>query len=156
MHRMDALFSIFFVIIQCLLNPVEVKVVRTWCELQVKEIPTAFEDLVDTFFDLLKSPSMNSPLIIFLDGVECLGSTDNACTQPWKWLPRKIPPSVRIVISINSDQRFGILEVLQSGLPDKAFVAVPKLMADECSEVLDAWMMAKARTLSDEQVLITL
>lgn len=125
---------------------------RTWYASQDKEIPTAYEDLVDIFHELLKVPTMGNPLVIFLDGIEALGDTDNACTQPWKWLPRKIPSSVHFVISVNSHQRFGILEVLQSGLPDKAFVDVPKLMANECSEVLDAWMSSKSRTLAIEQV----
>ena len=67
------------------------------------------------------------------------------------WLPKTLPPFVKILVSTLPDDDIGCLRVLKRVLPPKNFVEVPKMTDETGKEILDTWLSRAGRTLTKEQ-----
>ena len=88
------------------------------------------------------------PVIVFLDALDQLGDSDDG--RRVAWLPRELPPHVRIVVSTLDDEKYQGLGVLFPPLPpgiprtaimnmDDDGVALSSLTERDGREILAAW-----------------
>ena len=102
--------------------------------------PSEFNDLVQDFFKGLALASKEKPLVIFLDALDQLTKKDNA--QALNWMPIKLPPHVRMVVSILDWEGNGS-ECLQSArdkLPPSNFIELKGLTQTQGKILLESWL----------------
>lgn len=120
-----------------------------------------FEDIPDdtvpvTAFlkELLKLATAEKPLLIFLDSVdELTGSTDS---NKMSWLPLKLPPHCKIVVSCTyEDGNPALMQDLtflrQMFEDDSQFLEVTALGSELAWNVMQLWMDNAGRTLTNYQ-----
>ncbi|MFW6135642.1 MAG: AAA family ATPase [Chloroflexota bacterium] len=109
-------------------------------------IPVTLEALSTTFKRFLSIIPDERRLVLFLDALNQLSDTDNACGLTW--LPTQLPGHVRIVVStIPGPCR----ERLEARLPPEALVELEPLSAHEAEDLLALWLEDAGRTLQGEQ-----
>jgi WD40 repeat protein len=107
--------------------------------------------VADEFADTLRLATRRSPLILFLDALDQLSQNDDA--HSLKWLPGKLPPHVRVIVSaLQRDDLAGrCLRVLsERGEPDD-LLRVPELDMLDGRRLLGAWLQDASRKLQKEQ-----
>lgn len=111
-----------------------------------------FNNLILYFPSLLESVSNHAsqvPLLLILDSLDQLEDSNRA--YGCKWLPRKCPKMVQIVLSTLPDM-FHILERLRQVIVNEdCFIPVQPLSEGTGSEILQHWMASINRKISDEQ-----
>ena len=69
-----------------------------------------YQNLVKEFHRLLQNATATHPLVLFLDSLDQLHSYN--ITREMSWLPCKLPPHVKIVLScLTGDRAFAALKV---------------------------------------------
>ncbi len=143
---------------------------RSLCEnLNVEDIPHDMNDLVRTFRERLsgqsegggqESDKETSPTVVFLDALDQLNDTDNA--RMLYWLPRKLAPSVKLVLSVlESDVETGLekskvpfeqdpFDISGRIWPD-SLVSISAMNRQDGEDLLDAWLAHSNRTLQADQ-----
>ncbi|XP_071961162.1 NACHT domain- and WD repeat-containing protein 1-like isoform X2 [Antedon mediterranea] len=130
------------------------------CEVYNLTIPSSvnlkrFADLVKYFPVLLQHVSdvaEDKPLIILLDSLDQLQPAFDAYEV--KWLPKKCPPNVKIILSTLPDAS-NILDELKEWIVDEeCFMAVKPLPDDTGEEILNSWMASINRTVTQEQSIV--
>lgn len=116
------------------------------------EIPETFDELAQHFESLLKKASEVNPVAIFIDSLDQLNDEANGRSQPWKWIPKKLPDRVYLIVSTLPDSEYGILQVLQEIHPKQ--VEVPLVPSLEGKTLLAEWLLSSGRTLTPGQRLI--
>lgn len=81
------------------------------------------------------------PILLFLDALDQLSDSDNA--RSLYWLPRELPQNTRMIVSA--------LPELKSQLSNHSQVDLPLLPVEEASKILERWMKAENRKLTEEQ-----
>lgn len=81
------------------------------------------------------------PILLFLDALDHLSESDNA--KSLYWLPRGLPPYTRMVVSS--------LPELKTQLNSHFHVDLPLLPVEEASKILERWLKAASRKLTEEQ-----
>lgn len=112
-------------------------------------IPQDYEELVKAFPTFLAHATGTKPLVIFLDALDQLGTS--SASSNLRWLPRVLPPHVKLVISVNSGP---YLEVLKRRLsPDDQDnpIEIPPMQRDDGENILNALMQNAQRTLQTHQ-----
>jgi len=145
-------------------------------ELGIGEIPQDVEELVCVFRQRLSGvsetggkdkPSVQAePVIVFLDALDQLNDNDNA--RILSWLPRKLAPGVKMVLSflepdtpeaLSNDYSLPTLysaclnepgEYAKHIWPD-TILTVSSLSRDEGADILDSWLKEAGRTLQPVQ-----
>ena len=110
------------------------------------EIPSDFRELAEDFPKRLELASQGKPLVIFLDALDQLSESHNA--RNMVWFPSKIPPNVRLIVSVLPDD---CLSALQQKLPRESFVELMPLEASEGEKLLDSWLHQAGRALQPPQ-----
>ena len=104
--------------------------------------------------ELLKLATNDRPLLIFLDSVDELTGSQDA--NKMSWLPLKIPPHCKIVVSctyeegkpaLMQDLKF-LRQMIES---DKQFLEVTALGSELAWRVMKLWMKSAGRTLNNYQ-----
>ncbi|KAH3755207.1 hypothetical protein DPMN_189897 [Dreissena polymorpha] len=115
------------------------------------EVPEDFDDLKDHFVKVLSYASSSKPLLILLDSLDQLSREHHA--YKLNWLPRKLPPNVRFIVSTYTEASdlIGTLKLMFSA---KHFIEVPVFTPSLSGQVLKAWLKLENRTLTDEQFKI--
>ncbi|XP_076802555.1 NACHT domain- and WD repeat-containing protein 1-like isoform X2 [Clavelina lepadiformis] len=117
-----------------------------------------FNTLVQRFIELLDQisnkvqnvdPNEKRNLVIVLDSLDQLSPLEGA--HKLNWLPKHLPPHVRILLSTLPGQEFGILDVLKRSLPSSNFIEVQDLDKSTGQEILDTWLRNAKRSLTNEQ-----
>jgi WD40 repeat protein len=78
------------------------------------------------------------PAIVFLDALDQLGDTDDG--RRLVWLPRELPPAVRIVVSTLEEPKHECFGVLRAGADEADLIRVTGLGGDEGRPILDTWL----------------
>lgn len=65
------------------------------------DVPLEYRELVSAFRERLGWATADRPVVVFLDAVDQLSESDNA--RSLVWLPRQLPPHVRLVVSVLND-----------------------------------------------------
>ena len=93
--------------------------------------------------------SCTSPLVIMLDSVDQLSSSNNAHLM--NWLPKITPQYIKIIISVLPGY-YNILPILRRSLPhEECYIEVPILSVETGEEILKEWLKSLNRTLSLQQ-----
>uniref|UniRef100_A0A1I8J4K9 NACHT domain-containing protein n=1 Tax=Macrostomum lignano TaxID=282301 RepID=A0A1I8J4K9_9PLAT len=111
----------------------------------------SFRELIDTFYDLCHSITLqNRRVLIFLDSVDQLDSSDGAYTM--NWMRSELPENVKLVLSTLPDM-FGILDTCRLLLEndEACFVEVRALEPSLCSKIVRAMLESRGRCLTDPQ-----
>ena len=121
-----------------------------------KEFATAQADkdlssMTSQFLDMLQSGTESKPLVVILDSLDQLSPRNYA--HKLGWLPRYVPEHCYIVVS-TLPEHWGILEILRGRNGKDNMIEIPPLGEVLSSEILQAWLDAENRTLSESQFLI--
>jgi hypothetical protein len=101
-------------------------------------VPTDYVKLVNDFPERLKLAKIDKPIILFLDALDQLGDTDDG--RRLVWLPRELPPNVRIVVSTLPEEEHQCLQELRVSAKTGDFVEITPMSADESETVFTAWL----------------
>ena len=104
------------------------------------ETPFDYYQLERVFKDQLANVTSEQPLVLFIDALDQLPSSDPA--REARWLPAELPPFVKVVVSTTGDG-----ERLPSGLP----LRLERMIAAEGGQALDALLRDARRTLQPGQ-----
>lgn len=115
------------------------------------EVPWELNELLTFFNKRLEMIPKSKPLVLILDSLDQLSAENFA--HKLNWLPKALPPHVTVIVS-TLPQHFDILKRLQGVLSDKCFVHVPSLGEDLSLQVLQSWLRAKGRSLTQEQLAL--
>ena len=114
--------------------------------------------LADDFSDFLQlcktQFSAENPLIIILDSLDQLSPEDGAFQLTW--LPTRLPPWVKMVISTISNDDYKCLENIKGLIPERFFVKVPRLPLDDAVRIVNGWLSSNKRALTEDQRSILL
>ncbi|XP_060587443.1 NACHT domain- and WD repeat-containing protein 1-like isoform X3 [Ruditapes philippinarum] len=106
--------------------------------------------LTDEFQVSLFLASSDRPLVLIFDSLDMMNPSHNA--RQLYWLPARLRPNVKIIVSTLPDNQFESLPVLQSTVRTKDnFIQVPALTVTDLSEIIDKWLVLKQRQLTPEQ-----
>lgn len=90
--------------------------------------------------------NVKSPTVIFIDGLEQLHDSTN-----YYWLPDKLPPQVKIIISVLNDERYpgdsSSFDILKT-ITDQ-FVKLPSF--EKPADLIDRLLLQAGRTLQSQQ-----
>lgn len=114
-------------------------------------IPGDFEGLIRRFQDFILKVPKGKKLILFLDALDQLSDADNA--NNLAWLPMKLPPNVRIIVSISEVKH---ITEFQNKLPEKNLVEIVPLSLKEGKKLLDHWLKSVERKLQEGQYHVVL
>ena len=62
--------------------------------------------LVQGFTRLLRKASKDKPLVLILDSLDHLDTSDGG--RQLEWLPRQLPANVKIILSMRPDEKYGV------------------------------------------------
>ena len=114
--------------------------------------------LADDFWHLLQSCNSHftaeDPLIIILDSLDQLSPEDGAFQLTW--LPMRLPPWVKIIISTISNDKYNCLELVKGLIPGQFFVEIPRLPLDDAVRIVNSWLSSNKRNLTTEQRTVLL
>ena len=103
-------------------------------------LPSGREELVEQLVDLLGRATAERPITVVLDALDQLTEAE---ARKLEWLPEKLPPHTKIVVSALPD--------LKAALSKTHHVALPRLSDEAGSVILDAWLAEAGRALQPEQ-----
>ena len=125
-------------------------------------VPLEYRELVTAFRERLAWATAERPVIIFLDAVDQLSETDNA--KSLVWLPRQLPPHVRLVVSVLDDPlaapsdtggkaptNADPLAIIRRRTKPEDLLPIEDYPRDDAQTLLDYWLLADKRTLSAAQ-----
>ena len=91
--------------------------ISTVFSIDLSDVPGDYKSLTKHFEILLSKATKDSPLFLFLDGVDQLSPDDGALGM--SWLPLSLPPNVKVVLSTSSEVQYRCYPVLQSLMSDR-------------------------------------
>jgi GTPase SAR1 family protein len=97
--------------------------------------------LTEVLKKCLNLATPEKPIFLFLDALDQLSDSDNA--RSLYWLPRELPQSTRMIVSA--------LPELKSQLSNNFQVDLPLLPVEEASTILERWLKAVSRKLTEGQ-----
>lgn len=125
-------------------------------------VPFNYNSIKTVFKDRLALPSAYCPLVIFVDSLDQLSDEDQG--RQLKWLPKKLPKNVRLILSVYSEEKADVskpemapFRVLQNRFPlsdlnsDNVWVKVEPVDVKESEKVINEWLQRKQRTLTVQQ-----
>ena len=118
-------------------------------------LPHELAGLTECFRSMVAAHARkDAPISIFVDSLDLLSDEDGGRTDPWKWLPKALPPWVTFVVSTGPDdlQRgLGLLRSLRTGLRDEDLLEVPPVAPEEAQEQLAKWLHGAGRKVTNRQ-----
>ncbi len=112
------------------------------------QVPSDDIVLIEVLRDLLSGRSPDSPLLVFVDGIDRLaGPTE---TFPFLWVPQRLPPHVRLILSANPRSSTAPAQP-PSGLEHAERIVLGPLHTDEMRDILAHRLRSRERTLTGDQ-----
>ena len=109
-------------------------------------IPITYEKLVNAFPDRLALAQPQRPVIVLLDALDQLSETHEG--RRLVWLPRELPPNVRIVVSTLPDEKYQCFPELRATAQPEDLVPISPMSPAEGEKILDAWLSVSARAVT--------
>eukprot|EP00004_Rigifila_ramosa_P003105 TRINITY_DN1325_c0_g1_i10.p1 TRINITY_DN1325_c0_g1~~TRINITY_DN1325_c0_g1_i10.p1 ORF type:complete len:1309 (+),score=319.57 TRINITY_DN1325_c0_g1_i10:273-4199(+) len=121
------------------------------------DLPDTYTDLCDIFPQYLRlAATADRPLWLFLDSLDQLSDEDQG--RNLLWLPKALPPFVRVVVSTLPDEG-GCLRVLTERLGDqfeKLSCIVSPMSVDDGERILESWLATGRRSMTPQQKQVVL
>ena len=109
-----------------------------------EDIPTDYRDLVPEFRKRMQLATADRPLILFLDSLDQLSTSQNA--RSLIWLPAELPEHVQVIASTREEDTFKELQTKQA-----QEVKLGGLSRNEGNDLLTQWLDSVQRTLQGPQ-----
>ncbi|KAL5016270.1 hypothetical protein ScPMuIL_005859 [Solemya velum] len=117
---------------------------------QISLLPDSMKELTAVFHKSLKLATKEQPLVLILDSLDQLDVSDGA--HQLAWIPRKLPPNVKLVVSTLPESMYEILPKLKTIVADKTnFLSVPVLPDSDVTVIVDKWLLSRQRALTSSQ-----
>ncbi len=129
------------------------------------DVPQELAELVAAFANGLRGVPAERPLVIYMDALDQISVPENAHTL--YWLPRELPPHVRLVVSVMKPESMNRGSKGPGRLPNSrdggtCFQVARKLFSEnlielgplsvpEGEQLLDSWQAEAGRTLQPDQ-----
>ncbi|PAA48787.1 hypothetical protein BOX15_Mlig021732g1 [Macrostomum lignano] len=108
-----------------------------------------FKEILNTFYSMLERMGQFRRILVFLDSVDQLDSSDGAYHLTWVRTP--LPANVKMVVSTLPNM-FDLLKTFKGKLPNPDFyVEVTPLETSLCTSILSALLSEQGRTLNEQQ-----
>ena len=114
-----------------------------------QSVPEDFDELKDYFIGQLKIATPDKPMIVLLDSLDQLSGENNAFKM--NWLPQKLPPNVRFIVSTYTEAS-DLIGTLRFMFLSSSFIQVPVFSSELSIQVLKSWLQQGNRTLTEEQI----
>ncbi|XP_066274641.1 NACHT domain- and WD repeat-containing protein 1-like isoform X1 [Branchiostoma lanceolatum] len=113
-------------------------------------VPETLQELREAFPAFLSKATAEQPLVVMLDSLDQLDPQDGA--RQLGWLPKTLPPHVKMILSTLPDEKYGCFQQLQATIKDAGlFLQIPALQEDAVTHILGGWLQAAHRKLTPEQ-----
>jgi hypothetical protein len=112
-------------------------------------IPDSDAALPETFRGLLTLASHETPLFVFLDGLEI--AVRRPTREGLAWIPEALPEYVGLVLTVSTEAK-KLIPLLKARSVEENIVRVPPLASTESLEILSAWLDEIDRRLSPDQM----
>ncbi|XP_048579889.1 NACHT domain- and WD repeat-containing protein 1 isoform X2 [Nematostella vectensis] len=119
------------------------------------DVPQDYSELCDAFPKLLAHATREKPLYILIDSLDQLTDEDGA-RRFLEWLPRHVPPNVRLIVSTLPDVGGCLLRLKTFGIPEDNFIQVRRMSPRDGKVILDKMLRAAGRTLTPQQKTVIL
>ena len=108
--------------------------------------------LKDVFKEVLASVPRDKRLVLFLDSLDQLSSSNNA--HSLHWLPLQLPENVKLIVSTLAAEH-GILDTIRR-LYDAPthYAEVPSIEAATSQQIIGVWLARASRRLSAQQQVL--
>lgn len=115
------------------------------------EIPREMQELKTEFARRLALATPDRPITLLLDALDQLSPDDAA--HSLNWLPTGLPAGVRLIVSVleREDEAGACWRVARHRVVEDHRVPVPLLQPEEGAAILQEWLSAAGRRLTDEQ-----
>ena len=110
------------------------------------EMPNEPQDVRSDFLACISRATAEQPLVLCVDALDQI--SEGRGLESLQWLPARLPPHVRIVVTTLSGP---LLEELRRLVPARNVLAVNRLPLREADELLTAWLRDARRTLQPPQ-----
>ncbi|XP_041462777.1 NACHT and WD repeat domain-containing protein 2-like [Lytechinus variegatus] len=117
-------------------------------------IPKDYKKLQNAFLILLQKSSKNHPIMIFLDSLDQL--SDEYQGRDLLWLPRQLPPHVRLVVTVRPDAGFCLTAIKNLINKSEYFLEIKSLAEPSKLPMLECLLANNGRTLTKDQMKIVL
>uniref|UniRef100_A0A1I8HEY0 NACHT domain-containing protein n=1 Tax=Macrostomum lignano TaxID=282301 RepID=A0A1I8HEY0_9PLAT len=108
-----------------------------------------FKEILNTFYSMLERMGQFRRILVFLDSVDQLDSSDGAYHLTWVRTP--LPANVKMVVSTLPNM-FDLLKTFKGKLPNPdIYVEVTPLETSLCTSILSALLSEQGRTLNEQQ-----
>ena len=101
-------------------------------------------------FFLQQVATLEKPLVIILDSLDQLSSSNHA--HRLNWLPWQLPPHVRLIVSVlkNEQRIFGKLQEMTQSQAN--FMEVKPLGTNQSYSIIKQWLAKEKKTMTKMQV----
>ncbi|KAK6972688.1 NACHT domain- and WD repeat-containing protein 1-like isoform x3 [Biomphalaria glabrata] len=115
------------------------------------EVPTDYKGILNDFGCRIGHSTSSRPLIIIIDGADRLTNENEG--RKLQWLPVKLPPHVKLILSTVSDDKYECLPAARKILSGSVqnFLDVGQLTEPDALPLLRYWFESSGRTVTDEQ-----
>lgn len=108
--------------------------------------PATFNELTEVFYKLLALATAQKPLVLIIDALDQLSTTDNA--KNLGWLPKNLPHNVKIVVSTIHGECY---RALQAKLKRPSLVKLKPMSPGESEILFQSWLGKAQRSLQPIQ-----
>ncbi|KAK2152117.1 hypothetical protein LSH36_339g02004 [Paralvinella palmiformis] len=106
--------------------------------------------LVQGFTRLLRKASKDKPLVLILDSLDHLDTSDGG--RQLEWLPRQLPANVKIILSMRPDEKYGVFPRCKTIFTEPScYRIVPEFTLSEAKDLIRAFLIMKDRVLTPLQ-----
>ena len=112
-----------------------------------QDVPSSYRSLKNYFIDLIQRGEYGGMLVILLDGLDKISSTDSG--HKLDWLPSRIAANVKIVATVNSEN-VEMFERVQNKLED-GIIQMPEFTSIDCENIMKLLMNDSDRSVNYNQ-----
>ncbi|XP_076471205.1 NACHT and WD repeat domain-containing protein 2-like [Babylonia areolata] len=115
------------------------------------DVPSDYKGVVNDLAHRLGQASEDRSLVVLIDGVD--GLSDDHEGRKMTWLPRDLPPHVKLVVSTLPEDTLDCLPSLRKLLEGRAdsFLEVPELPQVDAAAMVTHWLKTGGRRLTSHQ-----